>query len=478
MSEMDRARLLDAARTGNVDLLHQLLQENPLILTDAALESPKETPLHAAAKAGQVGFMREVIKHKPEFAAELNNEGFRPMDIAAAMGNLEMVRELLKANDHEQVSGLKGRNQRTALHYAAMYGRAEIIEELMVSNPEYIKDVTARKETALHLAVKNYQFEALGVLVGWLEKLNLKMLANWADCDGNTVLHLAASRKQLESIELLLDKSNGNGGILTVNAKNSKGLTAMDVLDIVMETPDDVRLKEIFSQAGARGAKEHAAPLHQFARENAQSPQPKHIPSDPPEDWFKYFKFQKQRDSPSNTRNVLLVVAALIATVTFQAGINPPSGLVESPSTNSTEVPPSCGSGITVGCTLPNPPRTRVVPLLGLTVASENFGFHTTAKTLMFLFGNTLALTASLSIIIYLTGGFPFQRELWVAICCMMFCYGNSIITMTNEKKAANILMGVASVLPFSMRWLPRWARKGWKWWRHRSATRRTLPIP
>ncbi|XP_057979736.1 ankyrin repeat-containing protein BDA1-like [Malania oleifera] len=120
------------------------------------------------------------------------------MDIAAAMGNVEMVRELLNGNDHEQVSDLMGRDQRTALHYAAMYGRAEIIEELMISSPECIKDVTARKETAQHLAVKNYQFEAPGALVVWLEKLNLKMLANWADCDGNTVLHLAASQKQIK----------------------------------------------------------------------------------------------------------------------------------------------------------------------------------------------------------------------------------------------------------------------------------------
>ena len=44
--------------------------------------------------------------------------------------------------------------------------------------------------------------------------------------------------------------------------------------------------------------------------------------------WFKYFQYEEDRDPPTEVRNVLLVVATLIAAVTFQAaGVNPPSGV-------------------------------------------------------------------------------------------------------------------------------------------------------
>ncbi|KAK7856471.1 protein tplate [Quercus suber] len=44
--------------------------------------------------------------------------------------------------------------------------------------------------------------------------------------------------------------------------------------------------------------------------------------------WFKHFQYEEDRDSPTEVRNVLLVVHTLIAAETFQAaGVNPPSGV-------------------------------------------------------------------------------------------------------------------------------------------------------
>ncbi|KAG5565369.1 hypothetical protein RHGRI_001312 [Rhododendron griersonianum] len=53
--------------------------------------------------------------------------------------------------------------------------------------------------------------------------------------------------------------------------------------------------------------------------------------ANPPENtsknWFKYFQYQEGKETPGDARNVLLIIAALIAAVTFQAGVSPPGGV-------------------------------------------------------------------------------------------------------------------------------------------------------
>ncbi|KAJ0113253.1 hypothetical protein Patl1_00081 [Pistacia atlantica] len=187
-------RLFEAARTGDVSLLHQLLLENPLIRADCQLLSPHENLLHIATKAGQLAFVQQLL-------------------------------------NQSQISGREGR---TSLHYAAINERVEIIDELLTTCGECVKDVTSLGETALHLALKYYKLDAFKHLVKWLEGLGLEELVNM-------------------SVELLLSSSNISS-ILELNVRNSRGFTAMDLLDNTpMDNPNDVRPKEILQFAGALG---------------------------------------------------------------------------------------------------------------------------------------------------------------------------------------------------------------------------------
>jgi hypothetical protein len=43
---------------------------------------------------------------------------------------------------------------------------------MLSSCPDCIEDLTVQKETALHLAIKNNQFEAVKALVDWIRELN------------------------------------------------------------------------------------------------------------------------------------------------------------------------------------------------------------------------------------------------------------------------------------------------------------------
>ncbi|OMP02606.1 hypothetical protein COLO4_10974 [Corchorus olitorius] len=237
----------------------------------------------------------------------------------------------------------------------------------------------------------------------------------------------------------------------------------MDVLDIVMENPNDMQIRKILQNAAEKSP---SSSNNNIAKEK-QNEEPLL------KDWFKYFKFQRQRDSPSDTRNVLLVVAALIATVSFQAGVNPPSGLAEhnknthadvkSGNINTSNISPSSSSG-SIG-----PAATGAGSIISAVMGSTQAKSHLflfAKSSYLFLFGNSIALAASLSIIIYLTGGFPFQRELLISIFAMMFTYGYSVHGLIEKDGIANAIVAVAFVIPYACRWIPRWMNKAWKRWR------------
>ncbi|KAF4364959.1 hypothetical protein F8388_001587 [Cannabis sativa] len=491
-------RLFEASLNGDVGELHQLIKENPLILADYSLVSPHENPLHVATKAMKLSYVKEIVKLKPEFVKELNKDGFRPLDIASALGHVEIVKVLIKGTTTtSNLCRLKGRDGRTAIHYAAMSGKIEVIDVLISSCKECVEDLTCVGETSLHLAVKFNKFQAFTNLVEWIQRIGEEEIVNWGDNDGNTVLHLAVATKQHQSVELLLRRSTK----LELNARNSRGLTAMDIIDIqTLENPIDeyhFQLKETLQNATVLTSSHHNHNSTVSSNINNQS-QDHHQEADNnndhhnQKDWIKYFRYKKTRDSPSDTRNALLVVATLIATVTFQAGVNPPIHF-STTTTKSTTIQrkvnannnddhnnkysnydtllriPDVISPSPFAQQMPYIPSEPLPFTVGFGVVLANLG--TLAASEMFLFGNSLGLTASLNVIIYLTAGFPFQRELHISIYSMLFAYGWSVQGLESSENSKvgmrNVILGFAFLLPFVLRWFPRWGigKRIRLWW-------------
>jgi ankyrin repeat protein len=192
-------RLVEAVLNGNVIELQRLLQEDSLLLERGLVAVYPKTALHIAAMGGQIEFVRELLKLKPDFATKLDKEGFSAIHIASANGFVETVREILKFSP--ELALLKSSNGRTSLHCAAVTGRVQVIRELVDFFPDCIGDVTPRGETALHIAVKYNQFEALDAMFDIVkQQLNMQEIMSAGDEDGNTVLHLAVARKQIQVI--------------------------------------------------------------------------------------------------------------------------------------------------------------------------------------------------------------------------------------------------------------------------------------
>ncbi|XP_015164472.1 ankyrin repeat-containing protein At2g01680-like [Solanum tuberosum] len=223
---MDR-RLREAAQKGDVQHLQNLIKEDTLLLRGVSLAGC-ETPLHISCSSGHLEFSKEIIHLRPEFARELNQDGFSPLHIASANGDIQIVKELL--NVDYNLCLLKGKDRRISLHYAVIKGREHVMKELLVASPDSAEEVTARGETCLHLAVKNHQFEGFKLLLDNLKEFNMYDLLNKKDIQGNTVLHLAVSTKQYEVVDILLDENVVSKGTIEMNSLNKGGLTPLEVL--------------------------------------------------------------------------------------------------------------------------------------------------------------------------------------------------------------------------------------------------------
>ena len=112
------------------------------------------------------------------------------------------------------------------------------------------------------------------------------------------------------------------------------------------------------------------------------------------------------RDSPSDARTSLLVIAVLVATATFQVALNPPGGLWQDIdlSKNGTEPPHLAGT--------------------------SNIASYYPAYSILFAVFNSIGFPVSLHMINILTTNFPLRLELQVCGIAMYFTYINGLITI------------------------------------------------
>nr|KYP42605.1 Ankyrin repeat-containing protein At5g02620 family [Cajanus cajan] len=190
-------KLKAAAEDGDINLLYSVIEEDPQVLDHTDSISFVETPLHVAASFGNIGFAVEIMRLKPSFAWKLNPQGFTPMHLAMQHGHKRMVLRFVDVN--KELVRVKGREGVTPLHFASQIGEVDLLGSFLLACPDSIEDVSIRSETALHIAVRYQEYEALQLLVGWLKRTCQtsamqieKTILNWKDDAGNTILHVSA----------------------------------------------------------------------------------------------------------------------------------------------------------------------------------------------------------------------------------------------------------------------------------------------
>ncbi|CAH8316736.1 unnamed protein product [Eruca vesicaria subsp. sativa] len=308
-------RIKKAAQDGDIERLYKMVAEDHYILKHYEKLPFCETPLHVAAEKGHTHFAMEVMTLKPSLALKLNPSGFSPMHLALLNNHIRMARGFI-AIDSSLVS-VRGRGGITPLHHVARLGDAELLGEMLCAFPSSVDDLTIKCETAVHIAVKNHRFEAFRVLFGWVKRSNREEVLDWKDEDGNTVLHIAALTNQPEVMKLLR-------GSVKSKAKNNDNKTAKDILQ---------------THQSHLSPKPISSSLIQIAKERlvygtTTTTLAKYLSTKPSfleklSSVLGLTNLNKTRQTSPNSddsRSVILVVAVLIVTATYQANLSPPGG--------------------------------------------------------------------------------------------------------------------------------------------------------
>lgn len=145
---------------------------------------------------------------------------------AVANGDTECLSELLMQSELVLDVNRYGPNGRTPLHLAALQGQVKCIELLVEQNANVFSRTGDRfRNTALHLAVKSNTPVCVTVLYQLAQNIEADPLSflNATNSDGDTALHLACKKTNIDAIGELLQIPG-----IDVNLRNKPGQRAME----------------------------------------------------------------------------------------------------------------------------------------------------------------------------------------------------------------------------------------------------------
>ncbi|KAK8403151.1 hypothetical protein O3P69_000977 [Scylla paramamosain] len=212
---------------------------------------PTETmpPIFVAIQSGDVEEVKDELMDDPETALSTRYAGALPIHMACHMRRLDMLNFLLQAG--AKVDAMEGLGQ-TALHLAVFYAWHEGVETLLkygaspnalCEPPPGVKGL--KIETAMHMAVRRGDLPSTVLLLQHRPDLAQR------DSDLCSVLHLAASSRNLEVVRQILKEKQINE---VIRSKESKGnsvlhMALMTECDAVCEATIHDLVKELV-QAG------------------------------------------------------------------------------------------------------------------------------------------------------------------------------------------------------------------------------------
>ena len=184
------------------------------LLKKRAARAKERGALHAAVAYGDLVDARELIENGAEVnQTKSDDDATTPLHAAAAKGNIEMVRLLLK---HGADGEAKDDDEHTALHIAASKGHAAVVARLIKAGC-VVDEKANHGATALHLAARKGHDDVVEALLE--SGVDIQVV----DGKGATPLHAACSGGDEDVVALLLSRG------ADVAAVDGKGKTPRQI---------------------------------------------------------------------------------------------------------------------------------------------------------------------------------------------------------------------------------------------------------
>ncbi|KAF7141829.1 hypothetical protein RHSIM_Rhsim06G0145000 [Rhododendron simsii] len=287
-----------AAEAGFVDLV-KLLLDNPVGNCSVQGRFRNKSAVHAALLGKNIDVLRILWeKDQTSFHWRCDEEGRNSLHFSASIGFLEGVNFLL--SKFCAAAYQRDKHGLFPIHTASSKGHVDIIQGMLQHCPDSRELLTLQGQNVFHVAAKSGNDKAVSSM---LKMPELEKLLNERDDDGNTPLHVATSCGHPRIVSALTWDER-----VDLELGNNDGLTALDIAEEYMEIRASFQKRLTWMALRVAGA-----------------------PRSPHTDFSKTEKTSSagQNSELENYKdkvNVVLLVATLVAAVTFTAGFTVPGG--------------------------------------------------------------------------------------------------------------------------------------------------------
>ncbi|KAJ9701421.1 hypothetical protein PVL29_006672 [Vitis rotundifolia] len=298
-----------AAERGFRDLVKMII-ENTTLIPPAHTGPMRRTALHAAVVCHDpithILFINLRYSY-PDLTKEVDENGWSPLHCAAYLGYVSIVAKLLDNSDKSVVYlRVKNYDNKTALHIAATRGRKRTAKLLVSHYPDCCEQVDINGNNVLHLIMMQRRFFKRLIKIRWM---NVGALINEKNVKGQTPLHLLADSQLRFRSDYIRNKK------VDKMALTNQNLTALDVISLA----EDLTGRKGGIIQSLKQSKARVGPLlwQKTMKKGKNSSQ----------------RIRVKGSDISFLRKVSdshMLVATLVATVSFAAGFTLPGGYNDS----------------------------------------------------------------------------------------------------------------------------------------------------